>query len=238
MPPPTMKTSIEQVVINYQLNMLMMARTFAQSQQAVMVAYLQQCTTCDTATGNVSIASNTAVGNNLSPSPAQFTPFSSLPAPHSLSALTGLSEPDSISQTEIETTKMQPLDENQSLLESAQVTAQVVDNNNNNNNNNNYMTDADVDELAQNFVKILSERTGYPLDMLEPKLDLETDLGVDSIKRIEILSAYRKVLPIHIQPLLESHMEEVAGLRTIEEVSRWIRSVLDGHVQRDLNSQP
>ena len=35
--------------------------------------------------------------------------------------------------------------------------------------------------------QIVSERTGYPVDMLEPDLDLEADLSIDSIKRIEIV---------------------------------------------------
>ena len=31
------------------------------------------------------------------------------------------------------------------------------------------------------LVQILSERTGYPAELLEPNLDLEADLGIDSI---------------------------------------------------------
>ncbi|WP_062213604.1 type I polyketide synthase [Streptomyces sp. NBRC 109706] len=33
---------------------------------------------------------------------------------------------------------------------------------------------------------VVSERTGYPLEMIEPGLDLEADLSIDSIKRVEI----------------------------------------------------
>ncbi|UMP03667.1 type I polyketide synthase [Amycolatopsis sp. EV170708-02-1] len=35
-------------------------------------------------------------------------------------------------------------------------------------------------------VEVIGERTGYPVDMIEPDLDLEADLSVDSIKRAEI----------------------------------------------------
>lgn len=35
-------------------------------------------------------------------------------------------------------------------------------------------------------LEIISERTGYPVDMIEPDLDLEADLSIDSIKRAEI----------------------------------------------------
>ena len=33
---------------------------------------------------------------------------------------------------------------------------------------------------------LISERTGYPVEMIEPDLDLERDLSIDSIKRTEL----------------------------------------------------
>lgn len=41
-------------------------------------------------------------------------------------------------------------------------------------------------EVLRTVLDIVSERTGYPVDMIEPELDLEADLSIDSIKRIEI----------------------------------------------------
>ena len=34
--------------------------------------------------------------------------------------------------------------------------------------------------------------TGYPVEMLELDMTLDNDLGIDSIKRVEILSALQK----------------------------------------------
>ncbi|MCB0964151.1 MAG: acyltransferase domain-containing protein, partial [Acidimicrobiales bacterium] len=42
-------------------------------------------------------------------------------------------------------------------------------------------------ELLAAVQGIVSERTGYPIEMLDPDLDLEADLSIDSIKRIEIV---------------------------------------------------
>ena len=43
---------------------------------------------------------------------------------------------------------------------------------------------------------LIAERTGYPQDMLAADLDLEADLGIDSIKRVEIVGALRlQLLP-------------------------------------------
>jgi acyl transferase domain-containing protein/NAD(P)-dependent dehydrogenase (short-subunit alcohol dehydrogenase family) len=44
--------------------------------------------------------------------------------------------------------------------------------------------------LTRKLLEIVSERTGYPPDMLALDLDLEAELGIDSIKRVEILGHF------------------------------------------------
>ena len=41
------------------------------------------------------------------------------------------------------------------------------------------------------LLEIVKDRTGYPVEMLKSELDLEADLGIDSIKRVEILGTLR-----------------------------------------------
>ena len=41
--------------------------------------------------------------------------------------------------------------------------------------------------ILQELRSVVASLTGYPPDMLDPGLDLESDLGIDSIKRVEIL---------------------------------------------------
>ncbi len=53
-------------------------------------------------------------------------------------------------------------------------------------------SDVDINNLLLNVV---SEKTGYPLEMLSLDMSLDTDLGIDSIKRVEILSALQEKLP-------------------------------------------
>jgi acyl carrier protein len=36
---------------------------------------------------------------------------------------------------------------------------------------------------------VIAEKTGYPVEALAPEMELEADLGIDSIKRVEILAA-------------------------------------------------
>ena len=45
------------------------------------------------------------------------------------------------------------------------------------------------------ILAIIADKTGYPVDALAPDMDLEADLGIDSIKRVEILSAVSRQMP-------------------------------------------
>lgn len=44
-------------------------------------------------------------------------------------------------------------------------------------------------EITARLITIVSDRTGYPQDMIDANMDLEADLGIDSIKRLEIFGA-------------------------------------------------
>lgn len=84
-----------------------------------------------------------------------------------------------------------------------------------------------AEALIDSLYEIVSERTGYPRSMLDPTLDLEADLGIDSIKRVEILNNFRKLLPEFSQEKLESGIEKLAGTKTLEGIIEWIRSLDD-----------
>ncbi|MBX9569266.1 MAG: polyketide synthase dehydratase domain-containing protein [Candidatus Obscuribacterales bacterium] len=80
------------------------------------------------------------------------------------------------------------------------------------------------EELIAALIDIVSQRTGYPPEMLEPSLDLEADLGIDSIKRVEILNGFRKMLPDSSQLSLESGIEQLATVKTLQGIMDWIRT--------------
>ena len=67
--------------------------------------------------------------------------------------------------------------------------------------------------LQDTLLNIVAEKTGYPKDMLELNMDLEADLGIDSIKRVEILGALQeKLSDLQVQP------DELAERRTLGEI--------------------
>ncbi len=86
-------------------------------------------------------------------------------------------------------------------------------------------------ELA--LLGIVSERTGYPLEMLDPDLDLEADLSIDSIKRIEILGLLSEKLGISTADTADRDavIEQLAGVRTLRGIVSWLERREQGAVQ-------
>ncbi|MFH0958356.1 MAG: SDR family NAD(P)-dependent oxidoreductase, partial [Pseudomonadota bacterium] len=48
-----------------------------------------------------------------------------------------------------------------------------------------------IDEIQNSILELLSEKTGYPPSMLDTGLDLEADLGIDTVKQAEFISDVR-----------------------------------------------
>ncbi|MBI1905831.1 MAG: SDR family NAD(P)-dependent oxidoreductase [Rhodocyclales bacterium] len=76
---------------------------------------------------------------------------------------------------------------------------------------------------------MICERTGYPEDMLDTGLDLEADLGIDSIKRVELLSEIGKELGIINSGAADElgdgagrFIEEVSRIKTLSGISEWL----------------
>lgn len=67
------------------------------------------------------------------------------------------------------------------------------------------------------ILKVVSEKTGYPVELLKMDAKLESDLGVDSIKRVEILAALQSEFP----SLVNANMSELIELNTLGEILRF-----------------
>ena len=68
--------------------------------------------------------------------------------------------------------------------------------------------------LTSTVLAVVSEKTGYPVEMLNLGMSLDHDLGIDSIKRVEILSALQERVPN--LPAFKS--EELGALHTLQDV--------------------
>ncbi|MGB7796333.1 MAG: SDR family NAD(P)-dependent oxidoreductase [Pseudonocardiaceae bacterium] len=75
-----------------------------------------------------------------------------------------------------------------------------------------------ADHVAAELIRLVAERTGYPPEMLGLDVDMEADLGIDSIKRVEILAAATQALQPHsTEPtaVSEERMEVLTKVRTL-----------------------
>src|SRR5579883_1627452 len=74
------------------------------------------------------------------------------------------------------------------------------------------------DRVAETLLAVVAEKTGYPVDSLDLSLSLDSDLGVDSIKRVEILSAIQEKLPD--APVVKP--EHLGTLHTLKDVADFL----------------
>src|SRR5208283_5156080 len=75
------------------------------------------------------------------------------------------------------------------------------------------------DAVKERILELAVEKTGYPRDMLDLDLDMEADLGVDTVKQAEIFAAIREIYNIP--------RDENRKLRDFPTLAHVIRFVYD-----------
>ena len=92
--------------------------------------------------------------------------------------------------------------------------------------------------LAARLLAIVRERTGYPAEMLRLDLDLEADLGIDSIKRVEILGSLREALPSSAFGSDSEMMDQLSRARTLGAIVERLARTLDVTRPREAATGP
>jgi acyl transferase domain-containing protein/NAD(P)H-dependent flavin oxidoreductase YrpB (nitropropane dioxygenase family)/NAD(P)-dependent dehydrogenase (short-subunit alcohol dehydrogenase family)/acyl carrier protein len=82
------------------------------------------------------------------------------------------------------------------------------------------------EDVTARLLAVVSERTGYPSDMLDLDADLEADLSIDSIKRVEIAGTIMESLPVTGGTFVDP--ERMTAARSLREVIDVLESFLDG----------
>ena len=85
-----------------------------------------------------------------------------------------------------------------------------------------------VAELQSTVLTLISERTGYPVDLIDPDLDLEADLSIDSIKRAEIAGEMASRLGMLSLDTAESMFEDLVKARTVRAIADWLGQAVSG----------
>jgi polyketide-type polyunsaturated fatty acid synthase PfaA len=87
---------------------------------------------------------------------------------------------------------------------------------------------SEIADLGATLLAITSDKTGYPVEMLELDMDMEADLGIDSIKRVEILGAMQEMYP----DLPKPNVEELGDLRTIGQIVDYLQKLVGGEKKK------
>ena len=74
-------------------------------------------------------------------------------------------------------------------------------------------------DIKDYVIRVIEENTGYPKDMLDDNLDFEADLGIDSVKQGEILSA--------VQDKYQYEVEEGENIKELSNVSKVVEYVVE-----------
>ena len=91
-----------------------------------------------------------------------------------------------------------------------------------------------AEDIVAVKMAIVSEKTGYPTEMLEPGMDMESDLGIDSIKRVEILGSVQDAIP----ELTEVPGDELAEMHTLGQIIDHLKSKKDGDIAKPAIESP
>jgi acyl transferase domain-containing protein len=80
-----------------------------------------------------------------------------------------------------------------------------------------------IDPIETTMLEIVSQLTGYPVEMLGLDMDIESELGIDSIKRVEILSTLEEKMPA--LPTVSPDM--MGSLKTLGQISEFLTNPAD-----------
>ncbi|MCL1934056.1 MAG: SDR family NAD(P)-dependent oxidoreductase [Candidatus Azobacteroides sp.] len=80
-----------------------------------------------------------------------------------------------------------------------------------------------TEQIKTTLLDVVSNKTGYPIDMLGMDMDLEGDLSIDSIKRMEIIGDLKDKLNLgdNIENT-EAAFLKMASLKTLNELIAWV----------------
>ena len=84
-----------------------------------------------------------------------------------------------------------------------------------------------IEAISARLIELVSERTGYPPAMLDLDLDLEADLGIDSIKRVEILGGLADMISGTEEDLQSKiELEQLTSIRTLRGILSCLKEAI------------
>lgn len=96
---------------------------------------------------------------------------------------------------------------------------------------------APVKDIKTLLLQVVSDKTGYPHEMLGMEMDLEADLSIDSIKRVEIIGTLKSELGTFSSDHAneDTIMEQLAGIKTLNGLVSWLTEYTGSKVSSEQN---
>jgi acyl transferase domain-containing protein/NAD(P)H-dependent flavin oxidoreductase YrpB (nitropropane dioxygenase family) len=88
------------------------------------------------------------------------------------------------------------------------------------------ITSLSTEQIEEIILAVVSEKTGYPIDMLDFDANLEADLSIDSIKKMEIIGGLREraTFPDDEEDM-EASFEKLISIKSLREMLEWVDSL-------------
>ena len=94
--------------------------------------------------------------------------------------------------------------------------------------------DGGAGNLEEVLLSVVAEKTGFPAEMLALSMELEADLGIDSIKRVEILAGLQR----SVSSLPQLTAPEIASIRTLGQIVERLAEHAQPTGDTDLTPRP
>ncbi|HYL97379.1 MAG TPA: SDR family NAD(P)-dependent oxidoreductase, partial [Blastocatellia bacterium] len=89
---------------------------------------------------------------------------------------------------------------------------------------------SEMEQIRDRLIEIVSGRTGYPPNMLDVNLNLEADLGIDSIKHLEIIAVLQQSSPQALQEKIQECIETLVRTKTLGGIVELLTSAEEGPI--------
>ncbi|PID85814.1 MAG: beta-ketoacyl synthase [Chloroflexi bacterium] len=99
---------------------------------------------------------------------------------------------------------------------------------------------AAADSVSTRIISLIADQTGYPEDMLELDLELEADLGIDTVKQAETFAAIRQEfdIPLREELNLRDYSTIAKVISFVEEMRPELKASGSGHRPEPVEEQP
>ncbi|HUR25504.1 MAG TPA: SDR family NAD(P)-dependent oxidoreductase [Candidatus Thermoplasmatota archaeon] len=82
---------------------------------------------------------------------------------------------------------------------------------------------APAGDVLARLIELVSQKTGYPTDLLDPNLDMEADLGIDTVKQAELFGAIREAYSLPAEEGIQ-----IKDYPSLAKVAGYVQSRLGG----------